>query len=267
MPRSWPPAIRATRRPGKASIAASVGSTLVDRLSSTNTTPPASPMTSSRLASGTKTGGGGWPVPSCRPPAAPPPRAGRRGRSGRCAGCARPAGRAGPSSRRWGRRRRRSTPPAARAGPPAPAAGRCHRWRLSGPPRAGSRPTACPGSRSARRRASPGGPGAARVTATTGGEQGRSVAWVAGRLDHPVVVVTVAVPRVPRWAADVAPHQAAVAPSGQQMPGDSCCAALALGAGDTDHPVAVRLGQPQAQAARHRGAAPGQLGHLGAGSG
>ena len=48
------------------------------------------------------------------------------------------------------------------------------------------------------------------------------------------------------------------------MPGDSRHAALALGAGDADHPVAVRLGQPQAQAARHRDAAPGQLGHLGA---
>src|SRR6202046_4219130 len=43
MPRSWPPAISATRRPGKASMAARVGSTLVDRLSSTNVTPPMVP--------------------------------------------------------------------------------------------------------------------------------------------------------------------------------------------------------------------------------
>ena len=39
MPRSWPPTISAIRRPGKESSAARVGSTLVDRLSSTNVLP------------------------------------------------------------------------------------------------------------------------------------------------------------------------------------------------------------------------------------
>ena len=40
MPRTCPPTNTATRRPGKASTAARVGSTLVERLSSTNSTPP-----------------------------------------------------------------------------------------------------------------------------------------------------------------------------------------------------------------------------------
>ena len=60
MPRSCPPAIRATRRPGKASIAARVGSTLVDRLSSTKTTPPtvADDLEPARQRGETRGGGG-----------------------------------------------------------------------------------------------------------------------------------------------------------------------------------------------------------------
>src|ERR1700722_16139557 len=55
MPRSCPPTISATRRPGKESRAARVGRTLVDRESSMNVTPSTVPTGGSRL------GGGGKP--------------------------------------------------------------------------------------------------------------------------------------------------------------------------------------------------------------
>ena len=81
---------------------------------------------------------------------------------------------------------------------------------------------------------------------------------VAGGLDHPVVVVSAGV-RVPRRPPDVPPGQAPVAEPGQQVPGDSGAAALALGPGDAHHALPGRLRQPQAEPAGHRGAPGFQL--------
>ena len=173
-------------------------------------------------------------------PRARPARAGRPGRSGRCAGCACRAGRAGSSSRRPGHRRRAPTRPAGRAGRPAPAAGRCRRWRWSAPHLAGSTPTACPGSRSPRRRASAGDRGAARSPRRPAAS--RPDRWPGSwRSRSPSSRSPRRPARVPGRLADVAADQAPVAPPGEQVPGDGRGAALALGAGDAQHPVPGEL--------------------------
>ena len=85
---------------------------------------------------------------------------------------------------------------------------------------------------------------------------------VAGHLDDPVVEVARVV-RVVGHGADVAADHAPVAQAGEQVPGERGGGALALGAGHAQDAPQVRLGEPQAQAAHHRDARRGQLGHLG----
>ncbi len=83
MPRSWPPTISATRRPGKESSAASVGSTLVDRESSMNVTPPTVPTGVRRLGSGVNPAAAAREPPSsaARPTRSASPAAAARARS------------------------------------------------------------------------------------------------------------------------------------------------------------------------------------------
>ena len=270
MPRSWPPTISATRCPGKESSAASVGSTLVDRESSMNVTPPTVPTGVRRLGSGVKpsaaaassSSSAAWPLSSSSPAAAASARRTARAISALRRLCL-------PGQVQW------SHPGRARVvGLADPLDAR--------PEQAGALAeqfAVAVGDGQVRARLRRRGKLVAVVTLDAavprevigvqrrdGGDRrgDREVGRrVAGDLDHPVVVVAAAV-RVIGRGTEVAADQGLAAEPVQQVADDRGGRRLALGAGDVDDPGQVGLVRPQAKAADQRHPGRAQFGRRGA---
>ena len=255
MPRSWPPTISATRRPGKESRAASVGSTLVDSESSMNVTPSTVPTGVRRLGSGVK----------------PAAAAASRSSSAAAAGQFAVAGGGGECAQH-GAGDQRVAPVVPAGQPQVVHPGRTGFVGLADPldPRpeqAGplaQQVAVAVGDGEVRARLGRGRQLVA-VVALDAAVPGQVVGvqrrhrgdrrghrqvgrGVAGHLDHPVVVVAGRL-RVVGRDAEVAADQGPVAEAAQQVADDRRGGGLALGAGDVDGPGQVRLVHPQAKAA------------------